>query len=169
MFEEQKRLNFGKAQAGLGNKYAGTFGQLIMDEQARNDAIGRAQLEQEAFLAGQDQVDRLFGRSAQAGGLTDLAQQVRLRPYELLTGMTTNLGNMTAPQNSALAAIASANRQRSGGGLGNIGQGLMSLASLIPGPQQPFVAGANALGGLVRRGAAPVSSNYVGTMAGSMM
>ena len=130
MYEEQKRLNMGAATAGLGNKYSSTYGQLIMDEQARKEAIARAQLEQEAFLSGQDQIDRLFGRSAQAGGMTDLAQQVRLRPYELLTGMVTGIGGMTAQQNNALAALQQANGARRGGGLGNIGQGLMSLASL---------------------------------------
>lgn len=167
MFDEQKRLNQGNLQSTLGNQYQSTFGQLIADEQARKDAIARSGLELDAFNAGQDQIDRLFGRAGQAGGFTDIAQQIRLRPYELLGGLTTGLGNMNANQNQSLAAIAGANRQ-SGGGAGGLAQGLMSLASLIPGPQQPAVAGANMLGSLVRRGVAPSAGNSIGTIAGAL-
>lgn len=135
-FERQQAQGFGKAVAGLGKRYAGTFGQLTMNDRANQDALGRATLEKNIYDAGQSQYSNMINNAKNMGSLYTTAQTGYLQPYDLMgqlisqgQGGPSNSNTATAGLlGSYLQAGASSGGQSGGQTAAQIAQTLATLA-----------------------------------------
>lgn len=100
-FNQQADKDMATSIAGLGNRYAGTFGQLTAGQQAINNGIGRANLEKSIYDSGQAAYDRNLGRATTFGGINSQAQQIRMAPYNFLNQALVAGGQNTGNYNNA--------------------------------------------------------------------
>lgn len=106
-FNRQMEEQMGHIQAGLGNKYMSTFGQLTAGREAQNEGIARAQLESNIYGEGQKLYDQLVGRGNVLAGISNTGAQgyqnaanAFVQPYE-------GLGNALK---TGAASVSSANQ-----------------------------------------------------------
>jgi len=116
-FEQESNRRMGSVVAGLGNRYRGTYGQLVAGEQGLMEALRRAELERDIYTSGQDLFDKMIGRAGTMQGVVQGAQDTRLKPYTTLGQLlnTANLG--TSAYNQALGDIY---RTRMSGATGSV-------------------------------------------------
>lgn len=109
-FERQASIGQAAATAGLGNRYFSTFGQLDANDVAQQNAIKRAQLGQQVYNAGNEQLNTLYGFADRAGQLATAAQGNRQAPYEALGNLTAQgqpgVSNMNATNSSNFGTVA---------------------------------------------------------------
>lgn len=104
-FERQQAQGFGAAEAGLGNQYNSTFGQLTMHDRANQDAIASAGLQKSIYDAGNARYEQMLGDAGQYGNLASSAQQTRLSPYATLGSMLGTTGSNTSNYNNTLSNL----------------------------------------------------------------
>lgn len=104
-FQRQQAQSFGAAEAGLGNQYNSTFGQLTLHDKANQDAIAAANLQQQIYNAGNQRYSQMLADAGQAGNLADQAQQIRMTPYGTLTSALGTGGQTTNAYNNTLANL----------------------------------------------------------------
>lgn len=83
-FEKQSQIDMGKVIAGLGNQYSSTYGQLTAGQQALNEGLARAQMENDIYNSGQKLYDQMVQRGQTLGGMYDQANKDQLMPYQTL-------------------------------------------------------------------------------------
>lgn len=83
-FEQSANQYLGQTEAGLGNRYKSTYGQLTLDQASKNTGLARAQLEGDIYNQGQSYIDNLYNRGSTSANIASAAQNQQYAPYQLL-------------------------------------------------------------------------------------
>lgn len=130
-FDQTLSEQLGKSISGLGNRYAGTFGQLTLADQARQQALAQATLNKNIYDSGQDAFQRLLSQAGQYQGLASGAQTVRLQPYELMGNILNQAGSNVTGYNNANVGSYAAQQQAAGQQQSGLSTALNTVGTLV--------------------------------------